>query len=145
MKARIPASERVRVGETVGLGFDTATLSLFDAGTGRALPLDRAAARAAAAAEGGRMAEVRLTGREQALRRRRRGAAAVDLTVPDGAFVVLLGPTGAGKTTTLRLIAGLEAPDAGRHRHRRPRRRRARPRRSATWRWCSSSIRSTRT
>ena len=37
----------------------------------------------------------------------------VDLTVPDGAFVVLLGPTGAGKTTTLRLIAGLETPDAG--------------------------------
>lgn len=37
----------------------------------------------------------------------------VDLTVPDGAFVVLLGPTGAGKTTTLRLIAGLEKPDHG--------------------------------
>ncbi|TDH38137.1 ABC transporter ATP-binding protein [Pseudohoeflea suaedae] len=37
----------------------------------------------------------------------------VSMTVPDGAFVVLLGPTGAGKTTTLRLIAGLEAPDAG--------------------------------
>ncbi|MCH5376118.1 MAG: ABC transporter ATP-binding protein [Planctomycetes bacterium] len=37
----------------------------------------------------------------------------VDLTVPDGAFVVLLGPTGAGKTTTLRLIAGLEKADAG--------------------------------
>ncbi len=37
----------------------------------------------------------------------------MDLTVPDGAFVVLLGPTGAGKTTTLRLIAGLENPDAG--------------------------------
>ncbi|MEO0865391.1 MAG: ABC transporter ATP-binding protein, partial [Pseudomonadota bacterium] len=37
----------------------------------------------------------------------------MDLTVPDGAFVVLLGPTGAGKTTTLRLIAGLEKPDAG--------------------------------
>ena len=37
----------------------------------------------------------------------------VDLTVPHGSFVVLLGPTGAGKTTTLRLIAGLEAPDAG--------------------------------
>ncbi|MEM8551595.1 MAG: ABC transporter ATP-binding protein [Pseudomonadota bacterium] len=35
------------------------------------------------------------------------------LTVPDGAFVVLLGPTGAGKTTTLRLIAGLERPDSG--------------------------------
>jgi len=38
---------------------------------------------------------------------------AVDLTVPNGAFVVLLGPTGAGKTTTLRLIAGLETADAG--------------------------------
>ena len=37
----------------------------------------------------------------------------VSLTVPDGAFVVLLGPTGAGKTTILRLVAGLEQPDAG--------------------------------
>ena len=37
----------------------------------------------------------------------------MDLTVPDGAFVVLLGPTGAGKTTTLRLIAGLEKADKG--------------------------------
>ena len=37
----------------------------------------------------------------------------VSLTIPDGAFVVLLGPTGAGKTTTLRLIAGLEKPDTG--------------------------------
>ncbi len=37
----------------------------------------------------------------------------MDLTVPDGAFVVLLGPTGAGKTTTLRLIAGLERADKG--------------------------------
>jgi multiple sugar transport system ATP-binding protein len=37
----------------------------------------------------------------------------VTLTVADGEFVVLLGPTGAGKTTTLRLVAGLETPDAG--------------------------------
>jgi multiple sugar transport system ATP-binding protein len=37
----------------------------------------------------------------------------MDLTIPDGAFVVLLGPTGAGKTTTLRLISGLEKSDAG--------------------------------
>jgi len=37
----------------------------------------------------------------------------VSLIVPDGAFVVLLGPTGAGKTTLLRLIAGLETPDKG--------------------------------
>ena len=38
---------------------------------------------------------------------------AVTMTVPDGSFVVLLGPTGAGKTTTLRLISGLEMPDSG--------------------------------
>ena len=37
----------------------------------------------------------------------------VSLTVPDGAFVVLLGPTGAGKTTTLRMVSGLEKPDGG--------------------------------
>jgi multiple sugar transport system ATP-binding protein len=37
----------------------------------------------------------------------------LSLTIRDGEFVVLLGPTGAGKTTTLRLIAGLEEPDAG--------------------------------
>jgi multiple sugar transport system ATP-binding protein len=36
------------------------------------------------------------------------------LEVADGEFFVLLGPTGAGKTTTLRLIAGLEKPNAGR-------------------------------
>jgi multiple sugar transport system ATP-binding protein len=37
----------------------------------------------------------------------------LSLTIEDGAFVVLLGPTGAGKTTTLRLVAGLERPDQG--------------------------------
>ena len=35
------------------------------------------------------------------------------LDIADGEFFVLLGPTGAGKTTTLRLIAGLEKPDDG--------------------------------
>src|SRR6201987_5077758 len=38
---------------------------------------------------------------------------ALSLAVAHGEFVVLLGPTGAGKTTTLRLIAGLEQPDRG--------------------------------
>lgn len=37
----------------------------------------------------------------------------VSLTVPDGSFVVLLGPTGAGKTTTLRMVSGLDIPDSG--------------------------------
>jgi multiple sugar transport system ATP-binding protein len=38
----------------------------------------------------------------------------LNLAVADGEFFVLLGPSGAGKTTTLRLVAGLERPDAGR-------------------------------
>jgi multiple sugar transport system ATP-binding protein len=37
----------------------------------------------------------------------------VSFEITDGEFFVLLGPTGAGKTTTLRLIAGLEKLDEG--------------------------------
>lgn len=39
---------------------------------------------------------------------------AIHLGVDDGEILTLLGPSGCGKTTTLRLIAGLERPDAGR-------------------------------
>lgn len=42
-----------------------------------------------------------------------RAVADLSLDIADGDFIVLLGPTGAGKTTTLRLIAGLETPDEG--------------------------------
>ncbi|MGU9962266.1 MAG: ABC transporter ATP-binding protein [Candidatus Puniceispirillales bacterium WSBS_2018_MAG_OTU23] len=38
----------------------------------------------------------------------------VSMTIPDGSFVVLLGPTGAGKTTTLRIVSGLDKPDVNR-------------------------------
>lgn len=37
----------------------------------------------------------------------------LDLQIEDGEFFVLLGQTGAGKTTTLRVVAGLEKPTSG--------------------------------
>ena len=58
------------------------------------------------------MAQLRLTGLTKsygsvhALR-------GVDLEVDDGEFFVLFGPSAAGKTTTLRVVAGLEKPDGG--------------------------------
>lgn len=58
------------------------------------------------------MAEVQLTGISKSFGNTR-ALDDVSITIPDGSLVVLLGPTGAGKTTTLRLIAGLDRPDAG--------------------------------
>jgi len=37
----------------------------------------------------------------------------LNLEIKDGEFFVLLGPTGAGKTTTLRIVSGLDKPDKG--------------------------------
>jgi multiple sugar transport system ATP-binding protein len=37
----------------------------------------------------------------------------LEIDIASGELVVLLGPSGAGKTTTLRLVAGLETPDIG--------------------------------
>src|SRR4051812_36600967 len=41
------------------------------------------------------------------------GVRGVSLEVADGEHLVIVGPSGAGKTTVLRLIAGLETPDSG--------------------------------
>ena len=54
---------------------------------------------------------------EDLVKRFTTGKAAVDgvsFDVPAGEIVVLLGPSGCGKTTTLRCVAGLEHPTAGR-------------------------------
>jgi ABC-type Fe3+/spermidine/putrescine transport system ATPase subunit len=37
----------------------------------------------------------------------------INLEVQEGEFVSLLGPSGCGKTTTLNIVAGFQAPDAG--------------------------------
>jgi NitT/TauT family transport system ATP-binding protein len=37
----------------------------------------------------------------------------LDLSISPGQFVALLGPSGCGKSTILRMIAGLDRPDAG--------------------------------
>jgi multiple sugar transport system ATP-binding protein len=58
------------------------------------------------------MAEVRLQGVGKRFGATR-ALDGLDLTIADGEFFVLLGPTGAGKTTTLRLVAGLEQQDEG--------------------------------
>ncbi|MDR0809460.1 MAG: ABC transporter ATP-binding protein [Gemmobacter sp.] len=42
------------------------------------------------------------------------GLCDIDLDIAKGEFVSLLGPSGCGKTTTLRVIAGFEAPTTGR-------------------------------
>jgi iron(III) transport system ATP-binding protein len=42
-----------------------------------------------------------------------RAVADLSLAIERGEFFGLLGPSGCGKTTTLRMIAGLETPDAG--------------------------------
>jgi sulfate/thiosulfate transport system ATP-binding protein len=38
----------------------------------------------------------------------------VNVEIPSGSLTALLGPSGGGKTTLLRIVAGLEQPDAGR-------------------------------
>src|SRR6478672_3729475 len=56
-----------------------------------------------------RMAEVEIRAVSKAFKKTQ-AVTDLSLTVGDGEFVTLLGPTGAGQTTTLRLIAGLEMP-----------------------------------
>jgi sulfate transport system ATP-binding protein len=53
----------------------------------------------------------------QGVAKRFGGAVALDyvsLEVPDGSLTALLGPSGGGKSTLLRVVAGLDQPDEGR-------------------------------
>jgi iron(III) transport system ATP-binding protein len=75
----------------------------------------------AEAADGGAIAEERTVDPDPALElagvakefATETAVADLDLTVREGELLTLVGPSGCGKTTTLRLLAGLERPDAG--------------------------------
>ena len=69
---------------------------------------------------------------------------AVDMAIEDGEIVALLGSSGCGKTSTLRMIAGFEDVTQRRDPPRRPGDPHAARRRSATSRWRSRAIRSIR-
>ncbi|HVX43120.1 MAG TPA: ABC transporter ATP-binding protein [Mycobacteriales bacterium] len=60
------------------------------------------------------MATLDLAGINKTYGKKTRALVDVDLSVDDGEFFVILGPSGAGKTTTLKCIAGLEEIDSGR-------------------------------
>ncbi|MCW5745537.1 MAG: ABC transporter ATP-binding protein [Alphaproteobacteria bacterium] len=59
-------------------------------------------------------ADIRLDGVSKTFDGRVRAVDDVSLAIEPGEFFSLLGPSGCGKTTTLRIIAGFEAPDSGR-------------------------------
>lgn len=59
------------------------------------------------------MARVSLEGVSKVFPNGERAVDCVDLEIHDREFLVLVGPSGCGKTTTLRMIAGLEAPSSG--------------------------------
>lgn len=60
------------------------------------------------------MAELRIQGLEKTFKDGHVALAGISFDVADREAVFLLGPSGAGKTTTLRLVAGLEDASAGR-------------------------------
>ncbi|UWQ96776.1 sn-glycerol-3-phosphate ABC transporter ATP-binding protein UgpC [Rhodobacteraceae bacterium M385] len=59
------------------------------------------------------MAELRLKSVEKSYGNGFKAVHGIDLTVEDGEFMVLVGPSGCAKSTTLRMIAGLETITAG--------------------------------
>ena len=105
VKARLASSAAVQIGETVGLAFQLRLLGIVRCAKRQSNPDSKPWEQqlwlmSACGVSASALAAV------EAVRD-------LSLTINDGEFVVLLGPSGAGKTTTLRLISGLERPDNG--------------------------------
>ena len=60
------------------------------------------------------MAQLELENRQQVVQGTARCSTACRSTVETGEIVVMFGPSGTGKTVLLRLIAGVDEPDARR-------------------------------
>src|SRR5687767_1843380 len=60
------------------------------------------------------MAAIRLDGLRKVYPNGHEACRDLSLEVADGELMVLVGPSGCGKSTALRMVAGLEAPTAGR-------------------------------
>ena len=57
------------------------------------------------------MASVSLDDVAKVYRDGTRAVSGLDLAISDGGFIVLVGPSGSGKATALRMVAGLEESD----------------------------------
>jgi putative ABC transport system ATP-binding protein len=79
----------------------------------KAVPPPTPAATAASTAAAPRIELIRLTRRLPSGERELTIVDAIDLTIPAGQFVAVLGPSGSGKSTLLALMAGLDRPTAG--------------------------------
>src|ERR1700730_11305741 len=99
-----PANRKVKLAPKY-----TARLYNTEAKLARRPPLGRRSM-----SEAGGAAAVRLARLSKSFDGIKRAVDGVDLAIEAGEFFALLGPSGCGKITTLRMIAGFETPDEGR-------------------------------
>ena len=143
---RLVAARQLRVGARLRKRFGIVHV---DYETQRRMPKhsalwyrDHIAARAGGSADG----RHRLRGRQQGLPGRHARPSTISTwTSPTASSWSSSARPGSGKSTALRMVAGLEDATGGDDPDRRPRRERRRAAATATSRWCSRATRSTRT
>ena len=112
LRARTKSGYVGKAGDRVWARIDPSQAHFFDTASGNSLApaLDHPAFSLQRLARSWPASSSRTSPRTSAATARSKN---LDLDIADGEFFVLLGPTGAGKTTTLRLIAGLDKPTSG--------------------------------